>query len=109
MIPRRLLWSRPVPLGWYFYEQWRRPYLNTDGSPKTDREEWAHDLCHSWIELDRTLPRFAYEMPTCPCMHHQAAYDKGRYVPDFECDKHGNAQCYYHQGAAMCYRSGLAE
>jgi len=93
----RVLWSRPIPLGWYFAPQWKR--FNGD--------KWAHGFCENWIEYDRDMRPFSYELPTCPCMLHQATSDKGRYVPDYECDRYGNAQCYYHQGASMCYRSGL--
>jgi len=94
-----ILWSRPIPLGWYFHRQWER----------FDGAQWNHEMCHNWISQDRDMRPFAYELPICPCMLHQATSDKGRFVPDFECDKFGNAQCYYHQGAQMCYRSGLSD
>lgn len=73
-----------------------------------DGDKWAHEKCNNWIDYDRQMRPFTYELPICPCMMHQAASDKGRYVPDFECDRYGNAKCEYHHGAIMCYRSGLS-
>lgn len=93
-----ILWSRPIPLGWYFSPQWKR----------FEGDKWAHERCNNWINYDRQMQPFTYELPICPCMMHQAASDKGRYVPDFECDRYGNAKCEYHHGAIMCYRSGLS-
>merc|ERR1740128_1291654 len=92
-----ILWSRPMPLGWYFYGQWKR----------FEKDDWAVKKCRAWIKYDRIMRPFSYNLPMCPCMQHQAGSDKGRYVPDFECDKSGNAKCFYHEGAKMCYRTGL--
>ena len=75
----RILWSRPIPLGWYFSPQWKR----------FEGDKWAHERCNNWINYDRQMQPFTYELPICPCMMHQAASDKGRYVPDFECDRYG--------------------
>jgi hypothetical protein len=95
----RVLWSRPIPLGWYFYPQWRRRH----GS------NWAGALCDQWIEYDREMKLFAYEVPKCPCLLRQAVASKAYYVPDFSCDKDGNTQCYFHQGARHCIRTGMAK
>jgi hypothetical protein len=35
-----------------------------------------------------------------------ALADKGRFLPDFDCDKDANPSCFYHKGAVHCVRSG---
>ncbi|TRY73653.1 hypothetical protein TCAL_08799 [Tigriopus californicus] len=91
------IWSRPMPLGWYFSDQWRR-YEGND---------WVQKMCDRWIAKDRLLKNFANELPMCPCLLRQANVDRGRYAPDFECDQDGNTQCFYHQGAQHCVVSGI--
>jgi len=93
-----MIWSRPLPLGWYFNKQWQR-FLGGN---------FVEAMCDKFIEEDRWLKNFAYELPTCPCMQWQAKVDRGRYAPDFECDEDGNAHCFFHQGAKHCVRTGLA-
>jgi hypothetical protein len=48
-----MLWSRPMPLGWYFAEQWRRFFGNN----------WVEQLCDKFIIQDRFLKNFANELP----------------------------------------------
>ena len=91
------IWSRPIPLGWYFGEQWKR----------FDGPNWVEQKCDKWIAQDRLLKNFANELPMCPCLLRQAIVDRGRYAPDFECDQDGNTQCFYHQGAQHCVTTGL--
>ena len=43
----------------------------------------------------------------CPCLLRQAIVDRGRYAPDFECDKDGNTDCFYNKGAQHCVRTGM--
>jgi len=43
----------------------------------------------------------------CPCLMRQAIVDRGRYAPDFNCDKDGNTECFYHQGAQHCVVTGI--
>ncbi|XP_011644865.1 protein mesh isoform X1 [Pogonomyrmex barbatus] len=90
------LWSRPIPLGWYFAPQWEQLY----GS------RWAQRLCDRWIMHDRYLKNFAAEVALCPCILDHALYDKGRFLPDYNCDKDSNIDCYYNQNAAHCVRTG---
>lgn len=92
----RVLWSKPIPLAWYFNYQWERKY----GS------RWSEEMCNEWITDDRYLKNFAAEVPQCPCMLEHALSDKGRFLPDFDCDKDANPNCYYHKGAVHCVRSG---
>ena len=47
------IWSRPLPLGWYFSEQWRR----------FEGPNWIQQKCDNWISGDRLLKNFANELP----------------------------------------------
>ncbi len=49
----RMIWSRPMPLGWYFAEQWRRFIGNN----------WVEQQCDKFIIQDRFLKNFANELP----------------------------------------------
>ncbi|PSN45001.1 hypothetical protein C0J52_11633 [Blattella germanica] len=91
-----VLWSKPIPLAWYFSPQWERKW----GS------RWSEELCNEWITDDRYLKNFAAEVPQCPCTLEHALMDKGRFLPDFDCDKDANPNCFYHKGAVHCVRSG---
>ncbi|KAL1505442.1 hypothetical protein ABEB36_005011 [Hypothenemus hampei] len=91
-----VVWSRPIPLGWYFGWQWERLY----GS------NWPRTLCDEWLRTDRYLKNFAHELPQCPCTLEQAIIDKGKYMPDFDCDKDSNPTCYYNNQAVHCVRTG---
>lgn len=91
-----VIWSRPIPLGWYFAPQWEIEF----------GKNWPDKLCDNWIRKDRYLKNFAHELPQCPCTLQQALTDKGRYLPDYECDKDSNPKCQYHKGSRHCVRSG---
>ena len=43
--PSRAIWSRPMPLGWYFAEQWRR----------FEGNNWIQQKCDNWISNDRSV------------------------------------------------------
>lgn len=90
------IWSRPIPLGWYFGPQWEGTYGTN----------WPSRLCDNWLMSDRYLKNFAHELPQCPCTLEHALIDKGRFLPDFDCDKDANPKCQYHRGAVHCVRSG---
>ena len=47
------IWSRPIPLGWYFQDQWRR----------YEGPNWISDKCDKWTAQDRMLKNFANELP----------------------------------------------
>ncbi|XP_026473837.1 protein mesh isoform X2 [Ctenocephalides felis] len=91
-----VLWSKPIPLGWYFGPQWERLYGNN----------WPRKICDNWLKSDRFLRNFASEISVCPCTLEHALNDKGRFMPDFECDKDSNPSCLYHDGAIHCVRTG---
>jgi len=92
-----MIWSRPIPIGWYFHQQWSR-FMGTN---------YVEAMCDKFVEDDRAWKNFANELPTCPCLLRQAIVDRGRYAPDFECDQDGNTECFYHKGAQHCVRTGL--
>ncbi|XP_065372052.1 protein mesh isoform X3 [Calliphora vicina] len=91
-----ILWSKPIPLAWYFKPQWERKF----------GYKWPRALCDNWIRTDRYLRNFAADLPLCPCTMEQAIYDKGRFRPDRECDKDSNPTCLRHKGAIHCVVSG---
>ncbi|XP_054262064.1 protein mesh isoform X2 [Macrosteles quadrilineatus] len=91
-----VLWSRPIPLGWYFAPQWQRLYGNS----------WASAICDKWLMDDRYLKNFAAEVAQCPCTLGQALVDKGRFMPDFDCDIDRNPKCQYNKGAVHCVKTG---
>ncbi|KAK0165466.1 hypothetical protein PV328_003974 [Microctonus aethiopoides] len=91
-----VLWSKPIPLAWYFGPQWERIY----GS------KWPQKLCDKWIMNDRYLKNFAAEISLCPCTLEHALYDKGRFLPDAACDKDSNPECFYNTGAIHCVKTG---
>lgn len=51
------MWSKPIPLGWYFGAQWERAH----------GKNWPRALCDNWLKKDRYLQNFAAELPICPC------------------------------------------
>ncbi|XP_043267709.1 protein mesh isoform X2 [Venturia canescens] len=91
-----VLWSKPIPLAWYFGPQWERLY----------GAKWAHRLCDKWMKDDRYLKNFAAEISLCPCTLQHALNDKGRFMPDYHCDKDSNPECYYNRGAIHCVTTG---
>ena len=110
-----MIWSKPIPLGWYFNAQWKR-YLGGN---------FVEAMCDKFIQEDREWKNFAYELPTvgnvqvlsvfyislrtsqCPCLLKQALVDRGRYAPDYECDKDGDSKCLFHHGAQHCVKTGM--
>ncbi|XP_050672826.1 protein mesh isoform X1 [Leptidea sinapis] len=90
-----ILWSRPIPLGWYFAPQWERIH----------GQRWAQSLCNNWLRTDRFLKNFAAQVWVCPCTLEHALLDKGRFLPDVDCDKDTNPTCRYHWGGVHCVRS----
>lgn len=68
--------------------------------------QWPRRICDNWLKSDRFLRNFASEISVCPCTLEHALNDKGRFMPDFECDKDSNPSCYYHDGAVHCVRTG---
>lgn len=92
----RVLWSRPIPLGWYFAPQWERIH----------GRRWPQTMCNNWLRNDRFLKNYAAQVWVCPCTLEHALLDKGRFMPDLHCDRDINPTCRYHWGALHCVRSG---
>lgn len=90
------LWSKPIPLGWYFGPQWERIH----------GRDWPRAQCNNWFNADRNKRDFANNIALCPCTLQHALNDKGRFMPDFDCDRDGNPTCRHHRGAIHCVRSG---
>lgn len=63
-------------------------------------------MCDDWIMNDRYLKNFANELSMCPCTLEQALADKGRFLPDPDCDIDTNPNCYYNKGSRHCVRTG---
>ncbi|XP_063831983.1 protein mesh isoform X3 [Ostrinia nubilalis] len=91
-----ILWSRPIPLAWYFGPQWERLHGT----------RWPQTMCNNWLRNDRFLKNFAAQIWVCPCTLEHALLDKGRFLPDLDCDKDTNPTCRYHWGGVHCVRSG---
>ena len=49
-----MIWSRPMPLGWYFNGQWQR-FMGSN---------YVEAMCDKFIKDDREWKNFAYELPT---------------------------------------------
>ena len=49
-----MIWSRPIPLGWYFSGQWQR-FMGS---------HFVEAMCDKFIKEDREWKNFAYELPT---------------------------------------------
>lgn len=93
------MWSKPIPLAWYFAPQWEQKYgLN-----------WPQMFCDNWIINDRRQEYFANKLPLCPCTLKHALNDKGRYMPDIKCDKSTNSTstCLLNAEAFQCMKSPL--
>ncbi|GJQ65539.1 hypothetical protein Trydic_g7640 [Trypoxylus dichotomus] len=91
-----VIWSRPIPLGWYFGPQWeRRLGIN-----------WPKALCDEFLRQDRFLKNFAHELHQCPCTLEHALNDRGRFLPDVGCDRDSNPRCEFNTGAMHCVRTG---
>lgn len=85
-----------MPLGWYFGPQWERWH----------GVSWPERLCDRWIKNDRYLKNFAAEIFQCPCTLEHALVDRGRFLPDTDCDRDANPQCLYNKGAVHCVTTG---
>ena len=92
----RHLWSRPIPLGWYFKPQWEIKY----------GYNWPEKLCNKWILNDRNRRNFPASIPICPCTLKHALNDKGRFLPDRDCDIDTQTECKFNKQAIHCVTSG---
>ena len=91
-----VLWSRPIPLDWYFAPQWEREFGNGD--------QWKYHFCDNWVKDE---PAYLIEntLPQCPYTLQQAELDRGRFVPDLDCNVIDRKCDAFHKGAMQCMRS----
>ncbi|CAG2178697.1 unnamed protein product, partial [Oppiella nova] len=88
------IWSRPMPLAWYFKTQWEREYGNNG--------RWKEHFCHDWFQQES----YVQEVSRCPCTLQQAELDRGRFSPDLECNVIDRKCDTFHRGAQHCLRTG---
>ncbi|GAU98628.1 hypothetical protein RvY_09748 [Ramazzottius varieornatus] len=86
------LWSEIIPLAWFSRRRWRQDHGN----------DYADKYCRAWYYQDRVLPPFIGYLEPCPCTMQQALADKGRFLPDFDCDADGRSTCNLHKEAMHC-------
>ena len=91
-----VIWSRTMPLAWYFKPQWDRIY----------KYKWKEEMCSTWFDRESWADRFATTNFKCPCTRQQALLDKGRFSPDLECNIVDRKCDTFHRGALACFRSG---
>jgi hypothetical protein len=93
-----IIWSRPMPLAWYFKRQWEREY-GANG-------RWKEHFCHNWFQRESYNDRFATTVFRCPCTLQQAQLDRGRFSPDLECNVVDRKCDTFHRGAQHCVKTG---
>lgn len=91
-----VLWSGPLPLGWYFRHQWRRDL----------GKNWKKKICQEWYTREKYSDRFAITLFRCPCTLSQAKLDTGRFAPDLQCNEIDRKCETFHKAAYHCVRSG---
>jgi hypothetical protein len=93
-----IIWSRPMPLAWYFKRQWEREYGGNG--------RWKEHFCHNWFQRESYNDRFATTVFRCPCTLQQAQLDRGRFSPDLECNVVDRKCDTFHRGAQHCVKTG---
>ncbi|XP_074605108.1 sushi domain containing 2 mesh isoform X2 [Brevipalpus obovatus] len=93
-----IIWSRAMPLAWYFRRQWEREY-GAHG-------RWKSHLCHEWADREKYGDQFATTVHRCPCTREQAILDRGRFSPDLECNIQDRQCEVFHKGAQHCVTTG---
>ncbi|RWS30329.1 mesh-like CUB and sushi domain-containing protein [Leptotrombidium deliense] len=93
-----ILWSRSMPLAWYFKRQWERQY-GRNGA-------WKKEFCRRWYYMEEDSDRFATTVTRCPCTVFQALQDMGRFLPDTSCNLVSKNCETFHKGAQRCFKTG---
>lgn len=90
------IWSRPMPLSWYFRPQW----IRTIG--------WSYKdyFCKNWHERESFADRFAATVWRCPCTLAQVNVDRGRFSPDLQCNIIDRRCDTFHREALHCVNTG---
>ncbi|OQR73326.1 extracellular domains-containing protein [Tropilaelaps mercedesae] len=91
-----MIWSRPMPLSWYFWPQWEYQF----GS------YWKDAFCHDWFQHEREGDKFAITVWRCPCTLRQSELDRGRFAPDTLCNTYSRKCDPFYKTALQCVKSG---
>ena len=93
-----VMWSRPMPLSWYFKPQWEREYGGND--------TWKEHFCQDWSQMESHADKFTATVSRCPCTLQQAQLDRGRFSPDLECNVIDRKCDTFHREAQHCVNTG---
>lgn len=91
-----VIWSRPMPLAWYFKPQWQRNF----------GYYYKDQFCDSWYERESQADRFAPTVWRCPCTLEQVRIDRGRFSPDPQCNIIDRRCDVFHRDAIHCVNTG---
>lgn len=93
-----VIWSRAMPLAWYFKRQWEKQY-GSNG-------RWKRNMCQKWFDRESVLDYFAISVFRCPCTKAQAELDRGHFSPDLQCNVIDRKCDTFHRGALHCVKTG---
>lgn len=91
-----IIWSRPMPLAWYFRPQWIRQI----------GYDYKDYFCRNWYEREVSADRFAATVWRCPCTLQQVNIDRGRFSPDLQCNIIDRRCDTFHKEALHCVNTG---
>lgn len=91
-----VIWSRPMPLSWYFRPQWLRNIGH----------DYKNYFCANWFDRESFADRFAATVWRCPCTYQQAKIDRGRFSPDLQCNIIDRRCDTFHREALHCINTG---
>ena len=91
-----IIWSRPMPLAWYFRPQWIRNL----------GYNYKDHFCAAWFDRESFADRFAATVWRCPCTYQQAKIDRGRFSPDLQCNVIDRRCDTFHREALHCINTG---
>ncbi|KAH7644783.1 protein mesh [Dermatophagoides farinae] len=93
-----IIWSRAMPLAWYFKKQWEKEF-GSNG-------KWKTYMCNKWFDRETYLDYFATTVFRCPCTMRQAQLDRGHFSPDLQCNVIDRKCDTFHRGALHCVKTG---
>lgn len=93
-----IIWSRAMPLAWYFKKQWEKEF-GSNG-------KWKTYMCNKWFDRETFLDYFATTVFRCPCTMTQAQIDRGHFSPDLQCNVIDRKCDTFHRGALHCVKTG---
>lgn len=93
-----IIWSRAMPLSWYFKKQWEKEYGHNG--------YWKRHFCQKWFDRESFSDYFATTVFRCPCTLDQAYLDRGHFSPDLQCNDIDRKCDTFHRGALHCIKTG---